>query len=525
MRTITVMKAQSGHNMAIGFVTDSYDTVKAAKGTLSHVYPGVEVQRRDGKGGETYDKFAAVIIDSRLFDSAGLDHMLDLLPDVPSIIVVDDFSSIRNYGKYLTNRRSVITRDDIGGMGLIQATHHLLERQKLHEQLLRTSRHLKELSTKDELTGLFNNRHFQDVLSSEIKKANRYRRPLSLVIISIKNFTAINKMFGHHEGDRLLVKASEAIKGTVRDVDVTARYGDNEIAVILPESSEDAARVVAKRIHDALCAMQFEVEGDGLEPIYCTGIAALNANVKSREELLSTALGALMEAKRSGEHTICTSAEVEAKRNVVRENRQLIEQLNERITRITSEAQRNYFQSIMNAIAEMPLLKRHILPHSERVAFFARRLAESYGLDEAKSKAVYRAGLLHDAGKLAISPDILTKPGRLTLPEQELIQKHPVFGIQIIGSSPFLGEELVAILHHHERFDGEGYPERLSGESIPLSARMIAIAEGWDAMTTPQPYRPTPLTLDAALEEISKGAGTQFDPDIVECFKGLITST
>jgi HD-GYP domain-containing protein (c-di-GMP phosphodiesterase class II) len=176
----------------------------------------------------------------------------------------------------------------------------------------------------------------------------------------------------------------------------------------------------------------------------------------------------------------------------------------------------------MNAIGEIPMLKRHILPHSERVAFFSRRLAESMGLEESKTKSVYRAGLLHDAGKLAIDPEILTKPGRLTFPEQELLQKHPLLAVQILGASPFLNEEIGGILHHHERFDGEGYPEKLSGESIPITARIIAVAEAWDVMTNPQPYRPKPLSLDDALDEIKRASGTQFDPDIVAYFSNLI---
>jgi len=517
------MKPPSGKNIRILFFTKKSKYTEIAMKTLSHVYPGVNIETCENIKNPPESLAALNIIDTEQISGVALDHVLDQLSDGPAILLVRDFASVRTFGKYLSGRTSIITRDDLGGMGLIQATHHLLERQKLHKQLRKTSRHLKELAIRDELTGFFNNRHFQELLTGEVKKANRYRRPLGLVIIAIKNLCAINKTFGHNEGDRILARTAETIRDIIRDVDIPARYGDNEFAIILPESDEDAAGIVVRRIQNAMEEISLKSSGDGLHLILSCGIAALSYRIQTREDLLRTALGALIEAKKNGDNAICTSEEVEAKRRVVRENRQLIEQLSERLGRISNEAQRNYFQSLMKAIGEIPILKKLLMPHSERVAFFAKRLAESFGLEDAKSNAIYRAGLLHDAGKLAIDSEILTKPTRLSLAEQDLIQKHPVFAVQIIGQSPFLSDERGGILHHHERFDGEGYPERLSGDSIPLSARILSVAEAWDVMTTPQPYRMQPLSLDAAIDEIQKGSGQQFDPDLVDCFTGLIT--
>jgi diguanylate cyclase (GGDEF)-like protein len=511
-----------GNNIIINFLTANDFFVKTTLATLSHIYPGVKVAGYTNPKEPPREAASVVIIDTELFQDDGLDQAIELLPDIPSIILIKDFASVKIFGKYLTSRRSIVAKDDLRGMGLIQAVHHLLERQRLHEQLLRTSRHLKELSIKDELTGFYNNRHFLEVLTSEVKKANRYKRNLGLVIISIKNFSTINKTFGHAQGEKVLVGVSGIIKNSVRDVDIPARYGDNEIAVILPETGEAAARIVTQRMQEKISGMGLEHEGTKIEPVLSSGIAALGESVTTSDDLLRTAIGALIEAKRNSQSSICTQAEIDERRRVVRENKQIVEQLGERLAGISKEAFRNYFQSLMNAIGEIPMLKRHILPHSERVAFFSRRLAESMGLEESKTKSVYRAGLLHDAGKLAIDPEILTKPGRLTFPEQELLQKHPLLAVQILGASPFLNEEIGGILHHHERFDGEGYPEKLSGESIPITARIIAVAEAWDVMTNPQPYRPKPLSLDDALDEIKRASGTQFDPDIVAYFSNLI---
>lgn len=512
----------TGNNIHINFLTTDDASVETALETLEHIYPGVNVAGYIDPKQPPNDKASIIIIDTSLVEGAKLDHLLDQLPDIPSVLVVKDFSSVRGFGKYLTNRRSIVTTDDLKGMGLIQSIHHLLERQRLHEQLQRTSRHLKELSIRDDLTGFYNNRHFLEVLTNEVKKSNRYKRDLGLVIISLKNFSTINKTFGHTEGDRILAKIAGIIEHTVRDVDICSRYGDNEIAIILPETDEQAAKVVVHRIQENISGIHIERDGSYIEPILSSGVAALNRTTRSKEDILRTAIGALIEAKRRDESSICTQEEIEAKRKIVRENKQLIEQLNERLSRISKEAFRNYFHSLMSAIGEIPILKRHILPHSERVAFFARRIAEAYGLEETQAKSIYRAGLLHDTGKLAIDTDILTKPDRLTFPEQELIQKHPLIGVQILGNSPFLNNEIGGILHHHERFDGEGYPERLSGDSIPIAARILAVSEAWDVMTNSQPYRNEPLSLDEALEEIKRSSGTQFDPDIVDCFADLI---
>ncbi|MBT3182771.1 MAG: diguanylate cyclase [Deltaproteobacteria bacterium] len=513
----------AARDIRIHFLTKRDELTEKALKTLTHVYPGITVKNYEDYKNPPAKDPSVEMIDTEFICGSSLDLVIDQLGVTPVILMVKDFASVRSYSKYLSSRVSLITEDDVDGMGLIQATHHLLERQRLHKQLRKTSKHLKELSIKDELTGFFNNRHFHELLTSEIKKSNRYKRPLAIVITSIKNFSTINKLFGHNEGDRVMAKSSDLIRSTIRDVDICARYGDNEFALILPESNEEGARIVTKRINDAIADIDLGTCGRDVRPILSCGIATLSASVKNKDDLLGTALGALLEAKRIGETAILSADDIEARRRTVRENRQLIEQLSERISRITKEAQRNYFQSLVGAIGEIPLLKKLLMHHSERVAFFAKRLAESRGMDESTCKAIYRAGLLHDAGKLAIDPDILTKPDKLSFAEQELVQRHPVFAIQIMGSNSFLSEELPAILHHHERYDGNGYPERLSGESIPISARILGIAEAWDVMTTPQPYRQEPLSMDAAMAEIEKGSAGQFDPELVDCFKDLVT--
>ncbi len=519
---MTSSKRETVKHIIVNFVTNGTDDLRAIKDSLGLVYPRVDINRISSDSDEDAPNADIRVVNASCLSQAGLESMLESPPDMPEIVVVADAPSLQSFAKFLTGDRAVIARSALHGIGLVQAAHHLLEKKGLREELSRASKHIKELSIRDELTGFINNRHFHEVLSTEVKKATRYKRPLSLAMLSIKNISELAATLGHVEAERIISKSAEAIRGSVRNVDIPARNSEGEFAIVLPESDEQAAKIVAKRVQEVLEDPSF-IAVIPTRLVMSIGVAALSASVKSKEDLLRTATFALTEAKRSGENTICTSEDMEAKKRGVRENRQLIDQLGERLSRIAFEAQRGYFQSLMRAIGEMPVLKKMLLPHSERVAFFGKRLAEAIGLEETRYNAVYRAGLLHDCGKLAIDAAIISKPERLTLPEQELMQKHPLFATQILGKTPFLSEELSAILYHHERFDGEGYPEHISGDSIPLSARILAIAEAWDVMTTPQPYRAEPLTLNKALAEVERGAGTQFDPELVKCFSALIS--
>lgn len=514
--------SQINKHLVAFLITNHPEDAMRVQKTLTHAYPGISIEARSCTDCIDKPKPSLILIDTNCISGVQLEHLLDRASDTSAILIIKHFAEVRQFSQFLTSRRTIITHSDIEGMGLIQCIHHLLERQVLAEQLHKASRHLKELSIRDELTKLYNHRHLDEILDAEIKKANRYRRPLGLVIVAIKNFTTINEAFGHSEGDRILSRAADIIRREVREVDIPARYGDNEFAVILPESDEDGASIVAKRIQKALEEITATKPHNETPLITSCGIGAISERMQTKEDLIRAALAALIEAKRGNQNSICTAAEMVERRRDIHENRQIIDRLHERIATLTNESERSYLQSVMKTIGEAPTAKRHIMPHSERVAFFAQRLAEALNLSSAEVRTAYRAGLLHDSGKIAISADILSKPEKLSSTEQTLIQQHPIFATQIFGSTSMFTSELAAILHHHERMDGTGYPEGISGDSIPLHARILSIAEAWDTMISPQPYRAEPLSLDIALSEIKKGAGAQFDPDLAEKFTSLI---
>lgn len=506
-------------------VISNNDTIEnAVHSTLSHIYPGLRTTTKEEIENPGKLKDDLVIVDSCVVNGSKLDLLLDRLPDVPVLIVVDGMSDVHSLSHLIQGRREFITMQGIEGLTMIQSVHHLLDRQRLHAQLKKTAQHLKELSIRDDMTRLFNHRHFNEVLTQEVKKSNRYKRPLGLVMIALKNFTSINETYGHSEGDRLLSRSAGIVSATVRDVDITARYGDNEFAVILPETDEEASIRAGERIYKALGQLTV-TDGEEQKSIdLSVGVAALNDSIRTKEELLKSALRALIEAKRCGKkYPIKSASETNGNDKCAKENRQLIESLRERLDAISRRSERTYFQEVLKTISEIPVQRKFFNAHAERVAFFAERLAAKLGLGEDEVRQIRRASLLHDVGKLAIDTSIIGKPTSLSDAEMQLVQQHPLFGTQIIGQPRVLGAEPEIILYHHERFDGSGYPEGVTGTDIPLGARIVAITEAWDTMITPQPYRNESLPLDRAISELKEGAGKQFDPDLVDTFTSLIT--
>lgn len=515
-------KISSIDSVSVAILTNKPEYKNLVEKTLAHVYPRVDVIVSPAGSQFQASDSTILILDTGAISGASLEHTLDTHSNNPTILVVKDIAETRFFGNLLSTKRSIVHQSDLSGMGLLGAVHHLRERLKLHEQLQKTSKHLKELSVKDELTHLFNHGYFDDILTAEVKKANRYKRPVGLVLLSIKDFGTINEHFGHDEGDRILAKAGELIQTSVREVDIPARFGDNEFGIILPESDENAAKIVATRINGAFSNITVtrKMETSGIS--LAIGIASIGSKIHTKEDLLKRALSALSLAKKDKNHPICTSSDMAIKGREVKENHRLAEHLKEKLAQIADNTEKNYFQAVIKLFEEVPHARKLLHSHSERVAFFAERLALHLGMESAAVKSIYRAGFLHDAGKLVIDSSILLKADKLSFSEIELVRQHPIFAANMLGNPAFFTIETDAIFHHHERIDGKGYPQGLSGEAIPVAARILAIAEAWDTMITPQPYRTEPLGLDLALAELKAGAGTQFDADLVEKFAYLI---
>jgi diguanylate cyclase (GGDEF)-like protein len=352
------------------------------------------------------------------------------------------------------------------------------------------------LALTDPLTGLGNHRHFHERLQRELATAEHEHRPLSLCLVDIDDFKHINDSHGHPVGDRVLGQVASRL----RQGGESFRLGGDEFAVLLPGLDARDAVAVARSIVERVSATQIENVGS------CTvsaGVATFPVQGVGRDELIRLADSALYWAKEDGKNRARTyePALVELKQ---------LQQLAEG----TDRAAR--YRAAASLAKAVDARDAYTGSHSERVSEIAARIARRLGLDEQQVELTRLAARLHDLGKLAIPEEILRKPSALNESERLVLQRHPQIGHRMLES---LGVEPIAewVLAHHERWDGDGYPNRLRGDEIPLGARIIFVADAFDAMTSERVYR-KPLTSHEALEELERCAGTQFDPTIVDAF-------
>ena len=396
-----------------------------------------------------------------------------------------------------------------------------LERKRLEDEINLATERLRDLAIRDGLTGLYNHRHLCELIEQEFQRARRYRHPLSFLMMDIDYFKVINDTYGHRVGDHALTEVAQILSRSVRGVDVVARYGGDEFAVLLPETSGGAALSIAERIHATLHQRKITYEAHSLYVSMSIGVASLLPHMMSKDELVTLADKALYEAKNQGRDRILTAQPLAPTNPALLENLKPIQEISQQIQVITAEVKRTYLEIILQYIQRQRNFTEYLKDHSERVAHWAVQIAAAVGLEGDDVESVRVASLLHDIGKVAIDEKLLCKRDGMTSLELGLIRKHPIIGAKMLQDIRFLEREIPLILHHHERYDGQGYPFKLRGDEIPFGARIICIAEAWDAMTEPQPYREV-ASRAHALKEIKKGAGTQFDPHLVPPFLEIV---
>ena len=359
----------------------------------------------------------------------------------------------------------------------------------------------------DELTGLFNRRSFDESFRQEIDRHSRYSGVLSLILLDLDLFKDYNDREGHLAGDRVLAQVGLLIERSVRSADVAFRYGGDEFAILLPQSSVDDAFVVAERVRGG-------IGGDlGRKRIGVTvslGLASWPSDGVTPDELVSAADRALYYAKRTGGNRTCVVSK-------------MLPSLTETAVPGAS-SEKEALSTIYALAATIEARDPYTYGHSRKVSYYAVSIAEALDLPSEKVAIISTAALLHDIGKIGIADEVLNKADRLDAQEWELIKSHPKLSATIVGHVPSLTPCLPAILHHQERWDGTGYPSGLKGEAIPLEARILAVADAFDAMTSPRPYR-GPLSYKEALEELKRGSGSQFDPKLVEAFMPIALAT
>lgn len=329
------------------------------------------------------------------------------------------------------------------------------------------------LSYHDQLTGLYNRRFYEE----ELRRLDTDRNlPITLVMADVNGLKLTNDAFGHLAGDRLLRTVAGIIKQKCRSDDIAARIGGDEFVILLPGTDSEGTERIVERI-------RAEISAQKVNNVFC-----------------SVSFG--WETKSSKDQEIAL-VYMDAENHMYRNK--LSESLNMRSETIKVITQTLYQKN-----------RREQL-HCERVGAICESIAKAMGFSQTEAAEMKTAGLLHDIGKIGIDERLLAKPGKLNDAEWNEIKRHPEIGFHILRSASEFAPIADAVLYHHERIDGRGYPRMLKGNEIPTQAKMITLADAFDAMTTERTYAPT-LSVKEAIKEIQRNIGTQFDREIAEIF-------
>jgi len=381
---------------------------------------------------------------------------------------------IRKDGKPGVGEMRIVETEWEGSPAYLVSIRDITEQKKAEEKI-------KYMSFHDALTDLYNRAFFEE----ELKRLNNPRNyPLTVIMADINGLKLVNDTLGHNKGDELLKDLAKVLKSVVRKGEIIARIGGDEFAIILPHCDENVAEAFLNRFR----------------------VACKKHNNKSQLKI-SIALGY---ATQSGQYRDIKEILKEADENMYSEK------LSD-----TSSKEKYIIETIKTVLA---IRDPHTEDHAERLQNLAEALGRDIKLPESGLNKLRLLSLLHDIGKIGTPDNILFKPGKLTEKEWEIMKKHTEDGYKMAKNIPQLLPIAKEILHHHERWDGKGYPEGLKAKEIPILSRIISIIDAYDAMINDRPYRKA-MSKEKAIQELKNNIGTQFDPELVERFLKILKDT
>jgi diguanylate cyclase (GGDEF)-like protein/PAS domain S-box-containing protein/putative nucleotidyltransferase with HDIG domain len=380
------------------------------------------------------------------------------------------------------------------------------ELERAHRELEQAHREADRLARTDALTGIDNRRQFSDAIGREFARDDRESRGVGVVLLDVDHFKRVNDTHGHDVGDEVLVAVARRLAGAIRPYDMLARWGGEEFIVLVAGMTDVAVlRRIAEQLIETVRATPIETSHGPLRVSASAGAASHTAQRASPEEVIDAADQAMYAAKRRGRNRVVLTDEV-TDRDTTPEEPEAIR--------------------LAEGLAIAASIREAVPPlHCAQVADLAAHTADALGLPGEIVLRCRLGGWLHDIGKLAVSDEILRRnaTGTLTDAERETLHRHAEIGAAIIAGMPSLADAAAAVRHHHERFDGGGYPGGLRGEEIPLEARIVAAADAYSAITAGRAHQPA-LDRAGAITALQSAAGHSLDPTVVEAIASVLNA-
>jgi len=473
------------------------------------------------------EKFYNILmVDLKLSDGDGLEllkYIKEINPETITIIITG-YASLE----------SSISALNEGAFGYLQKPLNIEEVKILINKALKMQQlsienkdlleKLKELSLKDVETEVYNHKYLIERLNSELLRAKRYALSISLAMIDVDYFNSINDLYGHAYGDMILKELAKYLKQFVRGMDIVTRYGGEEFVIILPDTDKQSTSHFTERLLNDIENHTFDPENRKLKLKVSIGIANFpedDPNISEAYGLIHLVEKAVTLAKEHGGGRLVTLNGKKEEEKTSEDTQENIENLKQKLSKIEKRMHQTFLESIYAFAKTIEAKDYYTGEHCEHMVSLAVSIGKKLNLSEKEMEDLKHAAMLHDLGKIGIPDEILLKKGKLTDAEYEIIRKHPQIGAEIIRHIHFLKDVAPIVLYHHERFDGFGYCAGLKGKEIPLGARIIAIADVYQALTSDRPYRKA-YSIPEAIKIIKEGSGTQFDPEIVKVFFEII---
>jgi len=394
------------------------------------------------------------------------------------------------------------------------------ERRRAECALQEANRQLEALATTDDLTGLHNRRRFLETLSAEFERSRRYANPPVLAMFDVDHFKTINDARGHAFGDQVLKRIAEDVRHSARTTDTVARYGGDEFLLLMPNTAVPEALSVVERIRRHVAQMPLTGIGQTVQVTLSAGVAEADpAAGEAANDLLRKADEALQAAKAAGRDCAKVWGPVASQPPPEDQaEAEAADRLHRRLHGLVQQSVEMFVQSVRDLVRGLEARVPHLSGHSGNTTHYALAVTEALGLGSDQVEDIRKAALVHDIGNIAVPRAILSKTGRLDVAERQIVEQHVVVSVRLLDQLAAFDRTIPIVRHHHERWDGGGYPDGLSGEAIPLGARVLAVADAFDAMTTGRAYR-KPCRIGEALGRLRRESGQQFDPAVVDALE------